>query len=108
MLGAEGISQIMQTGKQVDAVIAATDMLAIGAISWIQENGYSVPGDIRVIGYDNIEISSIIRPKLSTIPQPIRMMGNEAAELLFRKIEENNGINETIEMNTTFIEREST
>ena len=36
------------------------------------------------------------------------MMGNEAAELLFRKIEENNGINETIEMNTTFIEREST
>lgn len=108
MLGAEGISQIMQSGKQVDAVIAATDMLAIGAISWIQENGYSVPGDIRVIGYDNIEISSIIRPKLSTISQPIRMMGNEAAELLFRKIEENNGINETIEMNTTFIEREST
>ena len=108
MLGAEGISQIMQSGKQVDAVIAATDMLAIGAISWIQENGYSVPGDIRVIGYDNIEISSIIRPKMSTISQPIRMMGNEAAELLFRKIEENNGINETIEMNTTFIEREST
>ncbi|SFD20312.1 LacI family transcriptional regulator [Clostridium uliginosum] len=68
--------------------------------------GYRVPKDISILGYDNINISYILEPELTTIAQPIYEMGQSACELLVNMI---NGTTEnlTISLDPTLIERDT-
>ncbi|MDQ0217433.1 LacI family transcriptional regulator [Peribacillus cavernae] len=68
------------------AVFAANDEMAIGAIKAIKFRGLSVPENISVIGFDNIKISSIFEPALTTIAQPAYDIGQKAMELLIKLI----------------------
>ncbi len=68
----------------VTAIFAANDMMAFGALRAIIEMGRKVPDDISVIGFDNIEISSVVHPPLTTINQPKYEIGRSAAEILLR------------------------
>ena len=70
-------------------------MLAIAVIRYLLENGYHIPQDVAVTGYDNISISSMVFPSLSTMAQPIHEMGTAAADILFKKIE-NNSYNKSL------------
>ncbi|MDO4276766.1 MAG: LacI family DNA-binding transcriptional regulator [Eubacteriales bacterium] len=69
------------------AIIAAIDALAIGCVQQLQRDGVMVPGDMSVIGFDNIALSSLIQPPLTTISQPIRRIGQKAAEIVISKID---------------------
>lgn len=64
------------------AVFAANDEMAFGAINAIEQKGFIVPHDISVIGFDNINFSSIFKPALTTISQPAFEIGTKAMELL--------------------------
>lgn len=66
------------------AVFAANDEMAFGAIKAIKSRGLSVPNDISVIGFDNIQFSSIFEPALTTISQPAFEIGTKAMELLLK------------------------
>jgi LacI family transcriptional regulator len=68
--------------QNVDGVFAANDMSAVGAMRAIREAGLKVPGDIAVIGFDNISFAGMSTPSLSTISQPIKEMGAEATKTL--------------------------
>ena len=68
------------------AIFASTDLMAIGALKETKENGLNVPGDISVIGWDDIPIASLVGPPLTTVAEPAYKMGKEAANLLFRQI----------------------
>jgi len=72
--------------KKIDGIFAANDQMAIGALNALKENGYEVPSDIRVIGFDNTFVASIVEPALTTISVPKYKMGQMAAELLLKQI----------------------
>jgi DNA-binding LacI/PurR family transcriptional regulator len=77
-------------------------------ISVLQRLGYSVPNDVQVIGFDNIELSAVLIPRLTTIAQPILEMGQLAVDSLIELINKK----ELEEMHrlvpVTLVERDST
>lgn len=75
-----------QTG--LTAVFAASDEMAIGAMRCIHDAGLRVPEDISVIGYDNLSVSNITTPKLTTIEQPFGMIGAEGARHIIKLLTE--------------------
>ncbi|MDO5974650.1 LacI family DNA-binding transcriptional regulator [Flavivirga jejuensis] len=97
-------------GKNVDALFAITDMVAIGALKYFNDHGIKIPKDIAIIGFSNWFMSSVITPTLTTIDQPGYKMGKTAFKLLYKEIKTKNvDISyETIEMKTSLIVREST
>ncbi|MBC2456547.1 LacI family transcriptional regulator [Clostridium beijerinckii] len=70
------------------AVFASADKIAIGAIDALKEEGLSVPDDISIIGYDDIELARYITPKLTTIRQDRKEIGKTAVDLLVKQINE--------------------
>lgn len=74
--------------QRPEAVVAATDMLALGALNWFEENGVRVPADVNLIGFDNIPLCIWSRPRLSTISQNQRQMGEIAVKHLLARMDE--------------------
>jgi len=66
----------------LDAILYSNDMMALGGMKILQRNGYNIPKDISVMGFDNIHISEFIEPELTTISQPIYAMGKKACSIL--------------------------
>ncbi|WP_052339412.1 EAL domain-containing protein [Gorillibacterium massiliense] len=78
---------LLARGETFTAVFAATDMNAIGLIEVLQENGFSVPDDIAVIGFDDIPRAAGHVPPLTTISQPFDEMAEQACRLLLDMLE---------------------
>ncbi len=68
------------------AVFAGSDIMAIGAMKAIRAAGLKIPDDIAVIGFDDIEFASYVRPALSTVKQEGEVMGKKAARELLKLI----------------------
>ena len=69
-----------------NAIFAANDIMAFGALRALRQAGIAVPGMVEVIGFDDIELARMIDPPLSTVSQPTRDMGAAGAELLLKLI----------------------
>lgn len=63
------VESLMQDGAKFDGVVAASDLIALGAIRALQRAGRTVPGDVSVIGFDNVRFARYASPALSTIGQ---------------------------------------
>ena len=70
-----------------DAFLAGNDLSAIGCIKALQSEGYRVPEDISVMGFDDIDIAQYFSPSLTTVSNPIRRQGMLAIETLVNMIE---------------------
>ena len=81
-LGHRGIEELLVRGQEFDAVFAVTDAIAIDAIHALQENGYDVPGEVAVVGFDDIPLAAHVTPALTTVRQDIR----QASEGLVKSI----------------------
>jgi DNA-binding LacI/PurR family transcriptional regulator len=77
---------LLRSGKQFTALVAFNDISALGVMTALREAGHRVPEDVSVMGFDDIEFASIAFPALTTIRQPLHEMGATAAELLLRKL----------------------
>ncbi|MFS0866307.1 LacI family DNA-binding transcriptional regulator [Microbacterium sp. 179-B 1A2 NHS] len=66
------------------AIFAGSDLQALGVIAAATSAGLSVPGDLSVVGYDDIALSRWLSPQLTTVHQPLRRMGAEAARIVLR------------------------
>ncbi len=82
--GADIAHWIMRLDTRPDAVICTSDQIAVGCIIELRNQGIKVPEDIAVCGFDNIEISEICSPPVTTIAQPFDEMGIEAVQILDR------------------------
>jgi LacI family transcriptional regulator len=78
--------ELLRRGKPFTAVVAFNDISALGAMTALREGGHKVPEDVSIMGFDDIEFASIAYPPLTTIRQPLHEMGASAAELLLRKL----------------------
>jgi LacI family transcriptional regulator len=83
--GYECMQQLL--AKNVDGVFAANDMMALGALRAIREAGLDVPKDIAVIGFDGVPYAALSNPPLSTISQPIGLLGAETTKALIDLLE---------------------
>jgi len=80
--GYRGIQELLRARTRFTALFAANDLSAIGAMTALREHGLQVPGDVSVVGFDDIHLASYTSPKLTTVRQPIYDMGRAAAKLL--------------------------
>ena len=90
-----------------DAIFAASDTMAIGAIRYVREVGLRVPEDISFIGFDDLPIASLSDFQLTTVRQPIIQFGAKSVETLIDQIENGNSISQRIIMGTELIIRDS-
>ncbi|RAO99180.1 hypothetical protein PW5551_05360 [Petrotoga sp. 9PW.55.5.1] len=93
--------------EKFTAIFSANDQMAIGAIRALKEAGLKVPDDISIVGFDNIEASSIIEPPLTTVSQPIYEMGKKAVDVLVKLINKEEVREKKIMLKTKLIERHS-
>ncbi|GAA3105257.1 LacI family DNA-binding transcriptional regulator [Streptomyces rectiviolaceus] len=75
-------------GTVPEAMIFANDQMAVGALHALDRRGVRVPDDVAVTGFDGIPLSRLVRPALTTVRQPMRQLGEEAVELLVRRLGE--------------------
>lgn len=89
------------------AVFACNDLMALGIMNACKKLHYDVPGDVSIIGFDNIVISRLIEPKLTTVDQNMYSLGENSAKLLLDIIESENKKTEIIKLNTQLLIRDS-
>ncbi len=89
------------------AFFADNDTIAIGAIRALKEHGYDIPGEVSVIGFDNITFSSVCEPPLTTIDVYKREMGEMSVRELMRLLEDPKKLKMKIQVCTGFVERAS-
>lgn len=84
--GQAAMEKLLREAPPFTALFAASDEMAIGAMGVAHQNGLKVPEDISIIGYDDLRISKVIFPPLTTIHQPLAQMGRLACEKLITLI----------------------
>ncbi|MGN6306004.1 MAG: LacI family DNA-binding transcriptional regulator, partial [Mesorhizobium sp.] len=82
--GRAAMQSLMQTHPRPTAVFCGSDILAVGAIKYCDGAGIAVPGEVSVVGFDNLEVAELVTPELTTVDVPAREMGEAAASALLR------------------------
>lgn len=80
--GMEITKSILKMNPRPTAIFALNDLMALGALCAATEAGFSIPRDVAVVGYDNLEIARFTNPPLTTIAQPKKEIGTQAVNLL--------------------------
>jgi LacI family transcriptional regulator len=81
--GLDSLKTLLEQSPEITAIFAASDELAIGAISAAYQLGIKVPDELSIIGYDNLSIAEMAIPPLTSVAQPLTEMGEKAANMLF-------------------------
>jgi DNA-binding LacI/PurR family transcriptional regulator len=86
--GEHATLRLLERRPDVDAIFAASDLMAVGALRALQRTGRRVPDDVAVIGFDNLQITAGIGSRLTTIGQPVELLGALAARVLLGLIDD--------------------
>jgi DNA-binding LacI/PurR family transcriptional regulator len=85
--GAAAFRAAWEAGRRPTAVLAMSDAIAIGAMRAAADLGLAVPGDLSVVGYDDIDLAALVEPALTTVHQPIREKGAAAVRILLGEVD---------------------
>lgn len=88
--------QLFREHPDIDGIFASSDIIAAQMLKTCQENGRSVPEDVKIIGYDGIALRSLYTPQISTIRQPIEEISRLAVELIIQQVQGNTVASENI------------
>jgi LacI family transcriptional regulator len=99
--------EICSLPDPITAIFVASDIIAIELIDALKKNGYHVPKDISIIGFDNLPISSYITPGLTTISQDINYKAQYAIDILFEHLNNVSLPTQNIVLDVELIKRES-
>jgi LacI family transcriptional regulator len=80
--GEDSVEKLLGAGIKPTAVFCANDLLALGLMRGLIKRGISIPGDMALVGYDDVEFASVLATPLTSIRQPKYELGRAAAELL--------------------------
>ena len=104
----EPARQLLTLDDRPTAIFAANDLSAMQTLHVAHSLGLDIPGDVSVVGFDNIPESALTEPPLTTIDQSIQEMGRQAVELLIDLIEGNTEGPQRITLPTRLVVRQST
>lgn len=105
--GYEAMRRLLETQPEIDAVFAANDLLAIGAMEAIAQAGRRVPTDISVVGYDDVRLASLVRPRLTTVRQSAHDMATEGMRMLLETLGETRPPPHAVGIEPTLVIRDS-
>jgi len=105
-MGREAMKKLLDEAPPFTALFAASDEMAIGAMGVALERGLKIPEDMSIIGYDDLVFSRMVFPPLTTIHQPLPMMGRMASEMLIQLIEGTDQVSSSI-VSHQLIERQT-
>lgn len=105
--GYDAMMELYEKHPHLDGVFAGNDLMAAGALKALKRLGVSVPEQVKVIGFDGIKMD-MVHPELSTISQPIYLIGKSAMEYLMQLIKGESLDNKLHEFDVELIQKEST
>ena len=79
--GEQAMMSLLERNRQITAIACYNDSMAAGAMSVLYDNDIKIPGDVSIIGFDDLLIARYLHPKLTTIRYPLHTMAKQAAEL---------------------------
>lgn len=107
--GVQGFRQLWQTDHRPTAIVAFSDIVALGVLDAARDAGVSVPGELSVTGFDDLDEAQWSRPALTTVRQPIESKGRLAAEFLVESISSDDATRvHQQRLHTTLLLRDST
>ena len=105
--GMRGMRALLERRPHLDAVFAASDLMAAGALLALREAGRRVPEDVAVVGYEDSPIAASTLPPLSSVRQPTEEMGREMARLLLAALASGRHVPRQVVLATELVVRES-
>lgn len=105
--GYESASKLIAADNLPTALICGNDTVAMGVMKALDEQGIQVPDDISLIGFDNSEVSTYLKPALTTIDIPKQELGRLAVKVLVDRLETNRSYPLTVTLPFTLLKRES-
>jgi DNA-binding LacI/PurR family transcriptional regulator len=105
--GHAAMDRLLGRARDVDAVFAASDLMALGAIRALQAAGRRVPDDVAVVGFDDSPLAATAMPPLSSVRQPIEEMGREMTRLQLRSVRHRDDAARRVILDTSLIVRQS-
>jgi DNA-binding LacI/PurR family transcriptional regulator len=106
--GQEGAREILSMARLPTAVLAANDLVAVGAMGVFQSQGLRVPDDVSVVGYDDSQIARLDLVQLTSIRQPVDEFGDEAIALLVDRVAKPHAGRAVRRLETTLVHRRTT
>jgi DNA-binding LacI/PurR family transcriptional regulator len=105
--GAAAMRQILDARPEVDAVFAASDLMAAGAIQVLRAAGRRIPDDLAVAGFDDSPVAETTDPPLTSVRQPIEEMGREMVRLLLEHTADPGSVPRKVILATELVPRRS-
>jgi LacI family transcriptional regulator len=105
--GRDAFRALLKRDEKPTAILCANDSMAIGFCAEIKAQGYQVPRDFSVIGFDGIIQSAYTEPALTTLRQPLVDIGRNAAEMLMKRMANPEEKLNSVVMHSELVERES-
>ena len=106
--GAAAMRALLARRPDVDAVFAASDPMALGALRALREAGRSVPADVALVGFDDGPLAEVAEPPLTTVHQPMEQIGREMALMLLAQIGTGDSrVDHQLVLDTELVERAS-
>jgi len=105
--GIRAMRQMLKSGALPDAIICSNDLYAIGALKACREAGVCVPGELAIVGFDNIAVGNYFEPSLTSVTSESKVVAQAAVDLLLRSIREENFKSTSIHLPCTLVIRES-
>jgi DNA-binding LacI/PurR family transcriptional regulator len=84
--GATAMQAILESGAYPDAIVAANDLMALGALDVLKAEGVKVPEEVSVVGFDDVDEARLAIPQLTTIRQSLLVMGREAVRMALARV----------------------
>ena len=107
-LGYPVVQELLQKRRRFTAIVSFNDIAAIGAIRALRDANLRVPEDVSVIGFDDIPAAAYHNPRLTTIRQPLRDMGETAARILLQRLQRFKDYPQKLAVPPELITRETT
>lgn len=106
--GRDRASELLALETPPTAIFAGSDLQALGTLDAARASGLRVPEDLSIVGYDDIPLARWVTPRLTTVHQPLKRMGEEAARLVIRLSGERPATTPRMDLATSLVVREST
>jgi DNA-binding LacI/PurR family transcriptional regulator len=105
--GIRSMEELLARRPDLDAVFAANDVMATGAMQVLERAGRVVPDDVAIVGFDDLPVALTTRPPLSSVRQSLDFLGRELVNVLLESIEHRESIARKVVLETQLVVRES-
>lgn len=103
----EATKQLIAGGAEFDAIVASSDVVALGVMDALFEHGLQIPDDVSLVGYDDLNVAHLTSPRLTTIRQPAVEVGRKTAERMLELLYGEGNVAKHLLVEPVLVERES-